>query len=55
MHFLKQPNPEKLAGKFRERKIGRCEFNTAAAKIVSLPFFDPQRKAPRGLSCLTSP
>ncbi len=30
MHFLKQPNPKKLAGKLRERKISRREFNAAS-------------------------
>ncbi len=42
MHFLKQPNPKKLAGKLRERKISRREFNAAAAAagvaFMTMPF-----------------
>jgi len=42
VHFLKQPNPKKLAGKLRERKISRREFNAAAAAagvaFMTMPF-----------------
>ena len=35
MHFLKQPNPEKLSRQFRDRKISRREFNATAGQMIN--------------------
>ena len=57
MHFLKQPNPEKLSRQLRDRKISRREFNATAAAagvaFMSLPIGEARATAGQMINYFT--